>query len=360
MSAAGASARAALILSRFRGLSPRPSPPFSVSPVTSTAAPRRGPRGVGSSSAVWCLASGVDGGGLADDFVSTAWEERRRRREYSALANVLCGVEPLDASVIGEGVSASAKDAMKQTISSMLGLLPSEQFHVAVGASRGPLHRLLVSSVITGYTLWNAEYRLSLMRNFDSSSISRDVALESGSIGRYDVEEMVDVDEYRQELPVPKSLEVLPPAALNYIQKLEKELANSEKELDTQREENRRMGCNKEDNNDLLDYLRSLEPAMVVELSRPSSAEVEEIIQQLVHNIHLKCFVDDSPKLLKDKDIRKHEFDSNFTEVYADQYDGLDTTRDYLAKLLFWCMLMGHHMRGLEYRLHLSFTVGLS
>ncbi|PRQ35964.1 hypothetical protein RchiOBHm_Chr4g0386271 [Rosa chinensis] len=35
------------------------------------------------------------------------------------------------------------------------------------------------------------------------------------------------------------------------------------------------------------------------------------------------------------------------------------TSRDYLAKVLFWCMLLGHHLRGLENRLHLSCVVGL-
>ncbi|PRQ35963.1 hypothetical protein RchiOBHm_Chr4g0386261 [Rosa chinensis] len=68
-------------------------------------------------------------------------------------------IEPLDSSVISKGVSDSAKDSMKQTISTMLGLLPSDQFSVTVRVCRAPLDRLLASSIITGYTLWNAEYR---------------------------------------------------------------------------------------------------------------------------------------------------------------------------------------------------------
>jgi hypothetical protein len=38
----------------------------------------------------------------------------------------------------------------------------------------------------------------------------------------------------------------------------------------------------------------------------------------------------------------------------------MTATRDYFARLLFWCMLLGHHMRGLEYRLELSRTLSLS
>ena len=146
--AAAASARAAFLLSRFRDLSLRcfPTAPSSSSGRLSAGIFRR----QSPNNLLRCLASGVDGGGLADDLVSTAREQRRRRREYSALANVLCRVEPLDSSVIGEGVSEVAKEAMKKTISSMLGLLPSEQFYIAVRLSDQPLKRLLVSSVITG------------------------------------------------------------------------------------------------------------------------------------------------------------------------------------------------------------------
>lgn len=59
-------------------------------------------------------------------------------------------IEPLDNSVISKGVSDSAKDSMKQTISTMLGLLPSDQFSVTVRVSKRPLDRLLMSSIITG------------------------------------------------------------------------------------------------------------------------------------------------------------------------------------------------------------------
>ncbi|MQL78198.1 hypothetical protein Taro_010647 [Colocasia esculenta] len=345
MSAAAASARAAFLLSRFRDLSLRCHPPSSLSPGSSTALARRGTQGspgrrLSPPPAVCCcFASGIDGGGgLADEFVFTAREERRRRREYSALANVLCRVEPLDASVIGEGVSVAAKDAMKRTISSMLGLLPSDQFHVAVGVSRHPLRRLLVSSVITGYTLWNAEYRLSLMRNFDNSPVSSEPSLDAENRIPCDVKERVDRDQSEQEMAIPERFEVLSPAALSYIQKLEAQLANTQKELDAQRQENKHMGSSKRDDSDLLEYLRSLEPAMVAELSQPSSLEVEEIIQQLVQNIHLKCFDDDATEILKDTDGGKNNFHKHFAEDNTEQSDILNTTRDYLARLLFWCV----------------------
>ncbi|KAG1327058.1 putative Seed maturation-like protein [Cocos nucifera] len=185
---------------------------------------------------VGCLFSGFDGGGVSDDLVST---RRSGRHEFSALANVLRRIDPLDTAVIGKGVSAPAKDSMKRTISTMLGLLPSDQFDVSIRVSKQPLHHLLLSSIITGYTLWNAEYRVSLMRNFDSSPGSREALVASR--GGFEVlgegskeSESMDEDELRgidggKGRIVPESLENLSPAALSYIQELESELATAQK-----------------------------------------------------------------------------------------------------------------------------------
>ncbi|KAF3333907.1 hypothetical protein FCM35_KLT01598 [Carex littledalei] len=92
----------------------------------------------------------------------------------SVLSNLIQDIEPLDVSIIQKDVPAETVDAMKRTISSMLGLLPSDQFHVVVEALWDPLFKLLVSSMTTGYTLRNAEYRLSFERNLDFSEEESD------------------------------------------------------------------------------------------------------------------------------------------------------------------------------------------
>ncbi|KAF3622531.1 putative F-box protein-like [Capsicum annuum] len=311
-----------------------------------------------------CLVSGVDGGGVSDDFVST--RKSGFGSEFNVLANMLKRIEPLDTSVIAKGVSDSAKESMKQTISSMLGLLPSDQFSVTVRFGKRPLDRLIVSSIITGYTLWNAEYRISLMRNFDIPSDnlkrfnsaeenvnlgSKREGIEGGESGvgvntSSAVSETIDI----------QTLENLSPEALKYVQQLEEELSSVKQELHSQQQENLKMEYINESNNDLLEYLRSLESDMVTELSRPSSFEVEEIIKELTQNI-LQIF-------FKEDEVNKEE-DPNFSGVKncqssdAELCDTIGTSRDYLAKLLFWCMLLGHHLRGLENRLHLSCVVGL-
>lgn len=54
-------------------------------------------------------------------------------------------------SLIQKDVSNTTIDAMKRTISGMLGLLPSEQFQVMIDALWESLSKLLISSMMTGY-----------------------------------------------------------------------------------------------------------------------------------------------------------------------------------------------------------------
>nr|POE46078.1 hypothetical protein CFP56_34136 [Quercus suber] len=59
-------------------------------------------------------------------------------RGFSVITNILKKIEPLDTSVVSKAISDSAKDSMKQTISTMLGLLPFDQFSVTISVSKRP------------------------------------------------------------------------------------------------------------------------------------------------------------------------------------------------------------------------------
>ncbi|KAI4347651.1 hypothetical protein L6164_008443 [Bauhinia variegata] len=353
----------AFFLSRVTDLSLNPRHPVKPPPPLLSASVRRR-RSPISASVVRCLISGVDGGGVSDDFVST--RKSTCDRGFTVIANMLKRIEPLDTSVISKGVSDSAKDSMKQTISSMLGLLPSDQFSVTVTVSRRPLDRLLVSSIITGYTLWNAEYRMSLMRNLDISPLySKGSNCEkqmedSEGIGDGNRDTEVDGelgDKDLESFSSPRVFGDLSPEALNYIQQLQSELTNAKEELNLEKQEIMRIEYDRGNRNNLLEYLRSLDSEMVNELSRPSSIEVEDIIYQLVQNILRRFFGDETSSNFTEQSV-KGNMDSH-PDDSDDFCDTVGTSRDYLAKLLFWCMLLGHHLRGLENRLHLSCVVGL-
>ena len=78
-------------------------------------------------------------------------------------------------SLIQKDVPADTVDAMKRTISSMLGLLPSDRFNVLVEAFWDPLFKLLVSSMVTGYMFFSVVVLLAVIFPSSLGSFNSDV-----------------------------------------------------------------------------------------------------------------------------------------------------------------------------------------
>ena len=72
----------------------------------------------------------------------------------------------------------------------------------------------------------------------------------------------------------------------------------------------------------------------MIELSKPSSSEVEEVIHQLVQNISQRFFKDEG-----DSNFMGELLPGNRENLLNDNDElcnTIGTSRDYLAKLLFW------------------------
>ncbi|KAJ7531605.1 hypothetical protein O6H91_14G050500 [Diphasiastrum complanatum] len=334
--------------------------------------------------------SGESESSTSSDQFST-WKGCFKQRDKLALLSVIQQIEPLDVSHISKDASAECMDAMKRTISGMLGLLPSDQFQVTIEALKEPLAKLLVSSMMTGYTLRNAEYRLCLQRSLDSceednneqhlmeEEMDRDVVGEGSTLLvkelfqakcelSCNVIEDLNEDMNLEERKLPEKLGPLSPEAERYIRELQSRLMELEscKQAKTALEMEKIVGDEK---NDLLDYLRSLAPDKVAELSRPILPEVEEVVQTIVDGL--------LETLCASQASKKEPSHSNATTLGSPWKNGLASpellgsvplqsessvtaSRDHLARLLFWCMLLGHYMRGMEYRLELSHTLTLT
>ncbi|CAA6657479.1 unnamed protein product [Spirodela intermedia] len=303
--------------------------------------------------------------------------------QNSILSNMIQEIEPLDVSLIQKDVPVETVDAMKRTISSMLGLLPSDQFHVLVEAFWEPLSKLLVSSMMTGYTLRNAEYRLCLERNlgiheefsekqesekadYDGNGTSLDRTTAMFKLQRDDLltksREMVEEPQFN-ELDI-QGLGEITPKIQQYILHLQSRLSSVKKELHDIKRESAALQMQHfvgEEKNDLLDYLRSLQPEKVAELSEPTCPELQETIHSIVHGLLATL----SPKMQTKAPPMSENAATGAMNVGSDDCAELventslnfqpliSVSRDYLARLLFWCMLLGHYIRGLEYRLEL-------
>ncbi|KAG9440225.1 hypothetical protein H6P81_020390 [Aristolochia fimbriata] len=317
---------------------------------------------------------------------------RKSNSKESVLSNLIQEIEPLDVSVIQKDVPADTVDAIKRTISGMLGLLPSDHFHVSIEAFWEPLSKLLISSMMTGYTLRNAEYRLCLERNLDiqgmhfeivkgerAESDDYEVLQKENGIRSNRVESKNLVSEHEKleddllsfDGLSAQGLGKLHSEAQEYIHQLQARLLSAKNELHDLKRKNAALQMQQfvgEEKNDLLDYLRSLEPEKVAELSEPTSAEVQEIVRSVVHGLlatlspkmHSKAALQSDNPAYATLDIAREDFAELVEDASLHFQPLISVTRDYLARLLFWCMLLGHHLRGLEYRLNLMKLLSLS
>ncbi|XP_055815938.1 uncharacterized protein LOC129885616 [Solanum dulcamara] len=312
----------------------------------------------------------------------SASNQNSRSKKKIVLSNLIQEIEPLDVSLIQKDVPPTTIDAMKRTISGMLGLLPSDQFQVLIEALWQPISKLLISSMMTGYTLRNAEYRLCLEKNLEiyDRNIGRqkpedskvgDETLLNENISSKISEHKQPISEGKNEL----SLDIpdvgkMTPEAQQYILDLQTRLASYKKELREVKRKSAALQMQQfvgEEKNELLDYLRSLLPEKVAELSEPTSLEVKETICSVVHGLLATL----SPRMhSKAPDLSDNSSAGTVSIGAEDSIDLVENTsihfqpqisltRDYLARLLFWCMLLGHYLRGLEYRVDLTELLSL-
>ncbi|XP_023531193.1 uncharacterized protein LOC111793513 [Cucurbita pepo subsp. pepo] len=325
----------------------------------------------------------------SDDFDHGKHSNPPFSSKKSVLSSLIQEIEPLDVSIIQKDVPPTTVDAMKRTISGMLGLLPSDQFQVLVEALWEPVSKLLVSSIMTGYTLRNAEYRLCLERNLDFDDGNNDkqtnddcrVDLHEILLDSANSENILDeneasskceefLDEPYENLNI-QGIGETSPEVQQHILHLKLQLSSIKKELHEVKRKSAALQMQQfvgEEKNDLLDYLRSLQPEKVAELSEPTSPDLKEAIHSVVHGLLATL----SPKIHSKVPSQSENIGTGTTDIGNEdcaelventslQFQPLLTlTRDYLARLLFWCMLLGHYMRGLEYRMELMNLLSLS
>ncbi|KAG6480552.1 uncharacterized protein LOC122015255 [Zingiber officinale] len=297
----------------------------------------------------------------------------------SPLLSLIEEIEPMDVGHIQKDAPPNTVDAMKRTISSMLGLLPSNQFTVVVEVLWASLFKLLVSSMKTGYTLRNAEYRLFLENNLDipeddgggidhlgndnNEILSERTCIMSNSLEDNDFLEdhnMLGHDGSCEDIST-KICGDLTLQAIEYIQQLQSKLNSVEKELHSMKRKHSALKMQQfvgEEKNELLDYLRSLQPEKVAEISEPTYSEVEDAIHSVVHGLlaTLSPNMHPSPPHQSENMMAGNTWKDDSSEcdsTYLKFQPMIIVPRDFLARLLFWCMLLGHHIRGLEYRLGL-------
>ncbi|KAL8202153.1 hypothetical protein R6Q57_011300 [Mikania cordata] len=244
----------------------------------------------------------------------------RSRREI--LLEYVKNVQPEFMELFVKRAPQQVVDAMRQTVTNMMGTLPPQFFAVTVTTVAENLAQLMYSVLMTGYMFRNAQYRLELQQSLDQ------VALPDTSQERKDAPDYAPGTQKKVTGEVIRWNKVSGPEkidAIKYIELLEAEV----EELNRQVE---RISAN--GSNELLDYLKSLEPQNLKDLT---SSAGEDVVVAMNTFIKRLLAVSD-PSQMK----------TSVTETSAPE----------LAKLLYWLMVVGYSIRNIEVRFDMERVLG--
>lgn len=246
---------------------------------------------------------------------------QKNRREI--LLEYVKNVQPEFMELFVKRAPQQVVDAMRQTVTNMIGTLPPQFFAVTVTTVAENLAQLMYSVMMTGYMFKNAQYRLELQQSLDQ------VALP-------DVQDKKEAPDYAPGTQKNVSGEVIRWSnvsgpekmdAIKYIELLEAEIEELNNQVG-------RKSANGQ--NELLEYLKSLEPQNLKDLT---SSAGEDVV--LAMNTFIKRLLAVSePSQMK----------TSVTETSAPE----------LAKLLYWLMVVGYSIRNIEVRFDMERVLGTS
>ncbi|XP_019453750.1 PREDICTED: uncharacterized protein LOC109355196 isoform X3 [Lupinus angustifolius] len=233
----------------------------------------------------------------------------KSRREI--LLEYVKNVQPEFMDLFVKRAPQQVVDAMRQTVTNMIGTLPAQFFAVKVSTVAENLAQLMYSVMMTGYIFSNAQYRLELQESLEQVALSEvqdkkpDYAPGtqknvSGEVTRWN------------NVSGPEKID-----AKKYIELLEAEIEELNHQVG-------RQSSNAQ--NDLLKYLKSLEPHNLKELTGTAGEDVV-----LAMNTFIK-------RLLAVSDPSQMKTRMS------------DTSAPELAKLLYWLMMVGYSIRNIEVR----------
>jgi len=223
-------------------------------------------------------------------------------------------------------------DAMRQTVTNMLGTLPPQFFQVTISTVGENLAQLMYTVLMSGYMFRNAQYRMdmrnsmgSLMPGGFSDQVAGQLAAAPATDEQYAPGSqkngvMGEVVRWSHQ----DGAEVLP--ADKYIEMLEREVRLLKEQVSTRQ----RLD---EDRNDLIEYLKSLEPHNLQELTENAGEDVLDAMNSFIQ------------RLLGSNDPEELKSASN------------ESTAAELARMLYWLMVVGYSLRTIEVRFDMERTL---
>lgn len=212
-------------------------------------------------------------------------------------------------------------DAMRHTVTNMIGTLPPQFFAVTVTTVAENLAQLMYSVLMTGYMFRNAQYRLELQQSLEQIALPEPKEEKGSEDYAPGTQKKVSGEVIRWNKSTgPEKID-----AVKYIELLEAEID----ELSRQVARKSSQGSN-----ELLEYLKTLEPQNLKELASSAGEDVVFAMNEFIKRL---LAVSD-PAQMK-------------TAVS-------ETSGTQLANLLFWLMIVGYSMRNIEVRFDMERVLG--
>ncbi|KAJ7251570.1 hypothetical protein O6H91_Y420300 [Diphasiastrum complanatum] len=216
-------------------------------------------------------------------------------------------------------------EAMRQTVTNMIGTLPAKFFEITVATVAENLAQLMYSVMLTGYMFSNAQYRLELQESIAQVALPDPENRRSSSDYEPGVQKTGVSGQilrwHKEEGPKPMD-------AVEYIELLEAEVDELQKQL----EQIRRSSPGR---NELLDYLKSLEPHNLQELTMSAGEDAVEAMNTFIQRL------------------------LGVTEPGQLKRAATETTATELARLLYWLMVVGYSIRNIEVRYDMERVLGM-
>uniref|UniRef100_A0A0E0K7E6 Uncharacterized protein n=1 Tax=Oryza punctata TaxID=4537 RepID=A0A0E0K7E6_ORYPU len=276
------------------------------------AADSQGPNGAAPGSG-----SGGDGEGKPANGADTKMPKNRR----DILLEYVKNVQPEFMELFIKRAPPQVVDAMRQTVTNMIGTLPPQFFAVTVTTVAENLAQLMYSVLMTGYMFRNAQYRLELQQSLEQIALPEPKEENDSADYAPGTQKKVTGEVIRwNKTTGPEKID-----AVKYIELLEAEID----ELSRQVARKSSQGSN-----ELLEYLKTLEPQNLKELA---SSAGEDVVFAMNAFIKRLLAVSD-PAQMK----------TTVSETSANQ----------LANLMFWLMIVGYSMRNIEVRFDMERVLG--
>ncbi|CAN6238921.1 unnamed protein product [Urochloa humidicola] len=266
-------------------------------------------------------ASSDSGSGSGGDATANPTNNGVPKNRRDILLEYAKNVQPEFMELFVKRAPTQVVEAMRHTVTNMIGTLPPQFFSVTVTTVAENLAQLMYSVLMTGYMFRNAQYRLELQQSLEQVALPEPKEEKDSPDYAPGTQKKVTGEVIRwNKATGPEKID-----AVKYIELLEAEID----ELSRQVARKSSQGSN-----ELLEYLKSLEPQNLKELTNTAGEDVVFAMNAFIKRL----LAVSGPEQMK----------TTVSETSANQ----------LANLLFWLMIVGYSMRNIEVRFDMERVLG--